>query len=779
MVIAANLGFPRIGHRRELKRVLEQYWQKKATAQELLSVAQDIRKRHWQLQKDAGIEHIPSNDFSLYDHILDAATIFGAIPQRYGWTEEQLGMDAYFHMARGCADSSCKLHAGTGVSAMEMTKWFDTNYHYIVPELQPNQSFKLSSRKPIDEFNEAKALGIHTRPVLIGPVSFLLLSKMRQEGVSPLSLLDKLLPVYCELLTLLKEAGADWVQIDEPCLVLDLEPGVDAHFAKAYKLISEVGLQVLLATYFSRLGKNLDFAVKLPVQAIHLDLSAAPEQLENVLKILPPKMKLSAGVIEGRNVWTADLERVLSTLEKAKASLGADRLIISPSCSLLHVPIDVEQEKKTDPEIRQWLAFAKQKVEETRILKDALEHGRDHVADDLRKNARIMTARQTSTRVHNKDVAERMSSITDAMLSRKSAYPVRSRIQRDRLHLPMLPTTTIGSFPQTKEVREVRADFKSGKINAKQYEEAMKSEIKRAVSIQEEIDIDVLVHGEAERNDMVEYFAEHLDGYLVSEHGWVQSYGSRYVKPPIIFGDIVRPKPITVDWSRYAQSLTKKPMKGMLTGPVTMLQWSFVRNDQPRSETCMQLAAVIRDEVLDLEKAGISIIQIDEPAIREGLPLHKEDWKAYLDWAVKCFRLGASGVQDQTQIHTHMCYSEFNDIIHSVAALDADVVSIETARSQLELLDAFVRYQYPNEIGPGVYDIHSPRVPPQEEMMNLISKALTVLSPTQVWINPDCGLKTRRWEEVIPALKVMVNAAKEARTQVSDRKEPLPSGKTK
>jgi 5-methyltetrahydropteroyltriglutamate--homocysteine methyltransferase len=777
MVIAANLGFPRIGHRRELKRVLEQYWAKKATAQELMSVAQDLRKRYWQLQKEAGIDHIPSNDFSLYDHILDAATIFGAIPARYGWKEEQLGLDTYFHMARGCADNACPLHAGKGVPAMEMTKWFDTNYHYIVPELQPNQTFKLSSRKPVEEFEEAKALGIHTRPVLIGPISFLLLSKMKEHGANPLSLLDKLLPVYCELLTLLKKAGADWVQIDEPCLVLDLEAGMESHFAQAYKKISEVGLNVLLATYFARLGANLDWAVNLPVQAIHLDFSAAPEQLEKVLKILPPAMKLSAGVVDGRNVWTSNFENVLPMLEKAKAALGADRLFVSPSCSLLHVPIDVDQERKTDAEIRQWLSFAKQKVSEVRILTDAIKHGKEQVADELRKNARVIAARSTSTRVHNKAVEERMASITDKMLSRTSAYAVRSKIQRERLHLPLLPTTTIGSFPQTKEVREIRADFKSGKINGKQYEEAMRSEIKRAVSIQEEIDIDVLVHGEAERNDMVEYFAENIDGYLVSEHGWVQSYGSRYVKPPIIFGDIVRPKPITVEWSRYAQSLTKKPMKGMLTGPVTMLQWSFVRNDQPRSQTCMQLAAIIRDEVVDLEKAGIGIIQIDEPAIREGLPLHKEDWQAYLKWAVNCFRLSASGVQDATQIHTHMCYSEFNDIIDSVAALDADVVSIETARSQLELLDAFVKFKYPNEIGPGVYDIHSPRVPPQEEMAALIDKALTVLSPSQVWINPDCGLKTRRWEEVIPALKVMVEAAKAARLQVADHKEPLPSGK--
>jgi 5-methyltetrahydropteroyltriglutamate--homocysteine methyltransferase len=763
MVIASNLGFPRIGYRRELKKALEQYWQKKSTEKELQETAREIRKRNWLLQKEAGIEHIPSNDFSFYDHILDAAITFGAIPKRYSWKEDQLGLDSYFHMARGCADDSCALHKGGGVPAMEMTKWFDTNYHYIVPELQADQSFKLLSKKAVDEFLEAKSLGVHTRPVLIGPVTFLLLSKFRQGGVKPLSLLDRLLPVYKELLGLLKNAGADWVQIDEPCLVLDPEPGIDADFRKAYQAIAESGLKVLVATYFSRLGANLELLMKLPVQAVHIDASAAPEQLEKALKLLPKEKTLSIGIIDGRNVWTNDLNKSLAVLEKAKAALGAERLMVAPSCSLVHVPIDAGQEKKMDPEILQWLAFAKQKVEEVSILTKALKDGKASVSEKLEKNTKVIEARKKSPRVHNKAVQDRIAGITEEMLARKSDYTNRRKIQSDKLKLPLLPTTSIGSFPQTKEVRQTRADFKSGKIDAKEYEAAMKEEIKRAIAIQEEIGIDVLVHGEAERNDMVEYFAEHIDGYVFSEHGWVQSYGSRYVKPPIIYGDIVRPKPITVAWSQYAQSLTKKPVKGMLTGPVTMLQWSFVRDDQPRSETCLQLALYVRDEVQDLEKAGIDIIQIDEPAIREGLPLHKEDWQAYLAWAVKCFRLGASGVKDQTQIHTHMCYSEFNDIIDSVAALDADVVSIETARSQMELLDAFAKFKYPNEIGPGVYDIHSPRVPPQDEMDLLIRRALTVLSPKQLWINPDCGLKTRRWEEVIPALRVMVNAARDTR----------------
>jgi 5-methyltetrahydropteroyltriglutamate--homocysteine methyltransferase len=777
MVIASNLGFPRIGYRRELKKALEQYWQKKATEQELQAVARDIRKRHWLLQKEAGIDHIPSNDFSLYDHILDAAITFGAIPQRYDWKENQLGLDSYFHMARGCAEDSCPLHKGGGVAAMEMTKWFDTNYHYIVPELKADQSFKLLSCKAVDEFQEAKALGVHTRPVLIGPVSFLLLSKLRQEGINPLSLLDRLLPVYKELLTLLKSAGADWVQIDEPCLVLDLDAGVEGQYLKAYKSIAESGLKVLVATYFSRVGANLELLMKLPVQAVHIDASAAPEQVDQALKVLPAEKMLSVGVVDGRNIWINNLESSLDVLEKVKKAIGAERMIVAPSCSLIHVPIDVEQEKKADPEIRQWLAFAKQKVEEVSLLAKALKDGRGSGSDKLKQNAEAIKARKTSPRVHNRAVKERMANITEDMLKRKSPYAERSRVQSERFHLPLLPTTTIGSFPQTKEVRQKRADFKAGKIDAKQYEEAMKSEIKQAIAIQEEIGIDVLVHGEAERNDMVEYFAEFIDGYVFTEHGWVQSYGSRYVKPPIIFGDIVRPKAITVTWSQYAQSLTKKPMKGMLTGPVTMLQWSFVRDDQPRSETCLQLAAYVRDEVQDLEKAGIHIIQIDEPAIREGLPLHKEDWPGYLAWAVKCFRLGASGVKDETQIHTHMCYSEFNDIIDSVAALDADVVSIETARSQLELLDAFVRFKYPNEIGPGVYDIHSPRVPPREEVAALIEKALTVLTPKQLWINPDCGLKTRRWEEVTPALHVMVEAARDARLAIGDKKEAVRSAK--
>jgi 5-methyltetrahydropteroyltriglutamate--homocysteine methyltransferase len=765
MVIAANLGFPRIGYRRELKKVLEQYWQKKAKAEELEAVAKNIRKHNWQIQKDAGIEHIPSNDFSLYDHVLDTAITFGAIPKRYSWHEhgQKLDLDTYFHMARGCAFDNCVLHEGAGVSAMEMTKWFDTNYHYIVPELSADQTFKLRSTKAIDEFKEAKALGIQTRPVLLGPISFLLLSKVQENCCSPLDLLDKLLPVYLELLQLLKEAGCDWVQIDEPCLVLDAKENLENACTMAYEQIAKSGLKILLATYFGRLGHNLALAFKLPVDAVHIDLVAAPEQLDPALKLLPAKMKLSVGIVDGRNIWACDLERATGLLQSIKEKIGEDRLIISPSCSLLHAPVDLEQETKIEPELHSWLAFAKQKIEEIVTLTAVVNGKSQSVQSKLQANTLAIKSRKTSPRVHNKAVQDRIPQLGEDMYERINGYAKRSKLQREHLNLPLLPTTTIGSFPQTKEVRQTRADYRAGKINAGQYDEAMKAEIKRTIAIQEEIDLDVLVHGEPERNDMVEYFAENLGGYLVTEHGWVQSYGSRYVKPPIIYGDIVRPQPITVQWSEYAQSLTKRPVKGMLTGPVTMLQWSFVRDDQPLSSTCLQLAMVIRDEVSDLEKAGISVIQIDEPAIREGLPLHKEDWQTYLNWAVRCFRLASSSVQDRTQIHTHMCYSEFNDIIESIAALDADVVSIETARSRLELLDAFVKFKYPNEIGPGVYDIHSPRVPPESEMTDLIKKALSIFSANQLWINPDCGLKTRGWEETTAALRTMVSAAKEAR----------------
>jgi 5-methyltetrahydropteroyltriglutamate--homocysteine methyltransferase len=759
MVIAANLGYPRIGHRRELKKALEQFWSNKSTEEELLTVGKNIRRHNWQLQKEAGIDHIPSNDFSFYDHMLDAAITFGVIPSRYGFENKKIGLKEYFVLARGGSVDG----AGSGAQAMEMTKWFDTNYHYIVPELHHDQQFELHSRKPVEEFLEAKAMGIHTRPVLIGPVSFLLLSKARKENLNRLSLLPRLLPVYLELLQELKRAGADWVQIDEPCLVLDPEPGIENSYKTAFDTIAKSGLKTVLTTYFSRLGKNLDFVFKLPVSAVHLDLVQGGEQIEEALKVIPASMQLSVGIVDGHNIWTNSLQTSLATLEKIHKKLGEGRVIVAPSASLLHVPPDLDEETKLDPELKSWLSFAKQKIHEVVVLARALKDGPESVKADLNANAKAVQSRANSPRVKNAAARERLSKINDAMLKRRSNFATRNTVQRKELNLPPLPTTTIGSFPQTKEVRQHRANLKSGKITEAQYNELIEAEIKNAIAIQEEIGLDVLVHGEFERNDMVEYFAENLDGYLVTDHGWVQSYGSRYVKPPIVYGDIVRPNPITVRWSKYAQSLTKKVMKGMLTGPVTMLQWSFVRDDQPRSQTCQQLALIIRDEVLDLEKAGIRVIQIDEPAIREGLPLHKEDRKQYLEWAVKSFLLASSGVEDGTQIHTHMCYSEFNDIIDSVAALDADVVSIETARSQLELLDAFARFNYPNEIGPGVYDIHSPRVPPESEVIELLEQALKVISAKQLWVNPDCGLKTRRWEEVTPSLKVMVDAARKKR----------------
>lgn len=754
MTIVGNLGFPRIGARRELKRALEACWRGDITGAELQATARSLRHRHWRLQADAGVDVVPCNDFSLYDHVLDTAFLFDAIPAPYRELADADTLEAYFALARGCQRN------GVDLRALEMTKWFDTNYHYLVPELHRDQAFRLRGDKPLAEFNEARAAGFQARPVLLGPVSFLRLSKTT-DGSNPLALLDRLLPVYSELLSRLAAAGAEWVQIDEPCLVLDADPELRQAYRDAYAALAEAARpKLLLTTYFGDLGDNLPWVATLPVEGLHVDLVRGLDQLDAVLKALPQGRALSLGVIDGRNIWRANLDNALVLARYAQGHVGAERLWLAPSCSLLHVPVDAQGETGLDPELRNWLAFARQKLEELRLLADALAGNGPEVEAALAAARERHEARRRSTRVHRPEVASRIAGLDPATAARSSPYPVRRRRQDAGLRLPPYPTTTIGSFPQTHEVRQARALNRAGRLADGDYDAFLATEVARCVRLQEEIGIDVLVHGEFERNDMVEYFGERLDGFAFTRNGWVQSYGSRCVKPPIIFGDVARPAPMTVRWSRHAQSLTSRPMKGMLTGPVTVLQWSFVRDDQPRAQTCRQIALALRDEVRDLEAAGIGVVQIDEPALREGLPLRKAEWQRYLDWAVECFRITAGVAADETQIHTHMCYSEFNDIIEVVAAMDADVISIETSRSRMELLEAFVKFRYPNQIGPGVYDIHSPRVPDRAEMRALLGKAREVLAPEQIWVNPDCGLKTRGWPETRAALEEMVAAAR-------------------
>ncbi|QEH76924.1 5-methyltetrahydropteroyltriglutamate--homocysteine S-methyltransferase [Sphingomonas sp. C8-2] len=771
-VIAANLGFPRIGPRRELKTAVEAYWAGKIDQTQLLDTAMNLRAATWERQKAAGIAVIPSNDFSLYDQVLDTSVMVGAIPDIYRGLGAPDSLDVYFAMARGtrtdAGDAGCTHGHGKGgdVPAQEMTKWFDTNYHYMVPEVSPDQAFALATAKPVDHFEEARALGHHTRPVILGPVTWLLLAKSKAEGFDPLSLLPRLLPVYAELLGRLRTAGADWVQIDEPALVLDLSDAARAAYVSAYGELAKVdGIKLMLATYFGALGDNLETALSLPVAGLHVDLVRAPEQLDAVLAGAREDLLLSLGLIDGRNIWKADLTALLDRYEPIVQSRPAFQ--IAPSCSLLHTPIDLVLETKLDPAVKDWLAFAAQKLEELSVLGLGLSNGRYVVADELLANADSIQGRRVSPLTNDRKVRDRVARVTGDWARRKTPFADRIRAQRARLNLPLLPTTTIGSFPQTAEIRKARSAHDKGALDTASYERFLRQETARAIAWQEEIGIDVLVHGEFERNDMVQYFGEQLAGFAFSRAGWVQSYGSRCVRPPIIYGDVSRPKPMTVAWWQYAQSMTARPMKGMLTGPVTILNWSFVRDDQSREETCRQIALAIRDEVLDLEAAGARIIQIDEAALREGLPLRRADWRHYLDWAVESFRISAAGVADETQIHTHMCYSEFNEIIESIGAMDADVISIETSRSKMELLDAFVDYAYPNEIGPGVYDIHSPRIPSAQEMEALLIKAGERLSPGQLWVNPDCGLKTRKWEDVKPALIAMVDAAKAARTALA------------
>jgi len=767
-MITHNLGYPRIGSHRKLKIACEDYWSSKASQEQLLQTGKQLRRENWLIQKNAGIDLIPCNDFSFYDHVLDTSLAVGAIPDRYG-SMRQIGQDAdlelYFAMARGYQKH------GLDLIAMEMTKWFDTNYHYLVPEFHNGQTFKLSSRKIIEEFREAKDLGIRAKPVLLGPVSYLLLGKERSSGFSRINLLDALIPLYTELLTELQNKGAEYVQIDEPFLVMDLEDAAKRAYQSAYDAIhlAAPGLKIIVGTYFEGLRENTELAVHLPIHALHLDLARAPQQLENMLASAPDRLTLSLGLVDGRNVWKNNFERSLALVDLAFNKLGGERVMLAPSCSLLHCPCDLSNEQNDlslPAEVKRWLAFARQKLDEVVTLAGlATPEMRQRFAKKLADNILDIETRKGSALIHKPHIKERLAAIGESDTSRDSSFAVRQEKQRSALKLPMFPTTTIGSFPQTGDIRKLRARLRSGALDQAAYEAQIQTEIEKAIRWQEAIGIDVLVHGEFERNDMVEYFGELLEGFAFTQNGWVQSYGSRCVKPPIIYGDVERQQPMTVKWTRYAQSLTDKVVKGMLTGPVTILQWSFVRDDQPRAGTAMQIALAIRDEVRDLESTGIRIIQIDEPAIREGLPLRQSDREAYLQWTVRAFRLTSCCVRDETQIHTHMCYSEFNDIIKNIADMDADVITIETSRSQMELLNAFVDFQYPNEIGPGVYDIHSPRVPTKVEMVELLERAASVLPAERIWVNPDCGLKTRGWPEVKAALGHMVEAALDLRNR--------------
>jgi 5-methyltetrahydropteroyltriglutamate--homocysteine methyltransferase len=788
-----NLGFPLIGADRELKKAQEAYWRGAITQVELEATGSELRRAHWQLQADAGLNLIPTGDFAWYDQVLTLSATLGNIPLRHRKSHilasdtghaihegccpahgeahthaansacSDIDLDTLFRVARGRAPS------GAASSASDMTKWFDTNYHYLVPEFHPHQEFKLSWTQIIDETAEAIAEGYAVKPVILGPLSYLWLGKEKTEGFDRFDLLENLLPAYKQILQALADVGADWVQIDEPILVLDLPAKWQQAFERVYHALKHPNLKILVATYFGALGENLSTAINLPVAGLHIDAVRAPEQVLTVVDRLAAHKVLSIGIVDGRNIWRNDLQKSLNLLHTAQTRLG-ERLWIAPSCSLLHSPVDLNREEKLDADIKSWLAFATQKVREVVTLKTLLTRPFDAIAQqDLAFSNAAVLARASSPKIHNPQVQTRLQALKPEHAHRGSAFKLRIKKQQARLRLPLFPTTSIGSFPQTEKIRSTRSEFKTGKITAGEYETRIRAEISDCITRQEKLDIDVLVHGEAERNDMVEYFGEHLDGYAFTQYGWVQSYGSRCVKPPIIFGDVSRPAPITIEWASYAQSLSKKPVKGMLTGPITMLFWSFVRDDQPRAATARQIALALRDEVVDLEAAGIQIIQIDEPAIREGLPLRINDRSEYLDWAVNAFRISASGVHDETQIHTHMCYSEFNDIIAAIADLDADVITIETSRSDGELLQAFENFNYPNDIGPGVYDIHSPNIPDVETMVNLLKRAAREIPAERLWVNPDCGLKTRRWPETEAALVRMVQAAKILREEYSNQ----------
>lgn len=753
MTTSHILGFPRMGVHRELKHALEAYWKGTADELALRRAADELKERHWAIQRDAGLSTVATGDFSFYDHVLDTIAVSGAMPARFGQDEGPVPLETYFRMARG--DTS------RNIPAMEMTKWFDTNYHYIVPEFSAETRFRYLGSPVVADTIRARSLGHAPRPVLLGPITFLSLGKVTDNS-DRWTHLDDLLAVYAALIAEL-QPHCEWIQIDEPILCTDLPDGAAAHVARAYAAIraAATNCKLLLATYFENLNENQEIALSTGCDALHVDLKRGRDQLEGLLHALPESMKLSAGVIDGRNIWKADLEAAFALLKYIENRIGSDRLMVASSCSLLHTPVDLAEEKKLDPELRDWLAFATQKCVEVATLASVLN--RDDKGTALAENAASLARRRASARTTNPAVRERAAVATTTMYERSKPYEARRPAQAERLGLPELPTTTIGSFPQTAEIRRVRRAFKSGTLDLVSYTEAMRAEIRDVVARQEALGLDVLVHGEPERNDMVEYFGEQLEGFCFTENGWVQSYGSRCVKPPVIFGDVSRPRPMTVPWTTFAQSCTQKPMKGMLTGPVTILCWSFVRDDAPRAEVCKQIALAIRDEVADLEAAGTAIIQIDEAALREGMPLRAKDHEDYLRWAVDCFRLASACVRDDTQIHTHMCYSEFNAIVRWIAAMDADVISVESSRSGMELLDAFKAFDYPNEIGPGVYDIHSPRVPSKEEMLALLRRALEVIPEERLWVNPDCGLKTRAWPETEAALRNMVDAAKELR----------------
>ena len=750
MIQVASIGYPRIGPKRELKKALEQFWKGEIQEQDLHNVAKNLRKQNWQTQKSAGVDLISSNDFSFYDQVLDAICLLGAVPKRYKWDGQEVNLTTYFAMARGSQT------ADLDVPALEMTKWFDTNYHYLVPELSAEQTFKLSSNKPFEEYEEAKQAGFNTKPIILGPLTFLLLAK-GIDGFNTINLLDKILPIYKQIVEKFSQLGAEWIQIDEPILVKDLDSNVVSKIKDTLNQIKSAAgnCKILLATYFEDLNEDVKNQVfESNVDVVHLDLVRGSKNKEYVKN---SNKKLSLGLVDGRNVWKTNLQEKINFI---KNNISND-VIIASSCPLLHSPYDLELEQKVPVEIKRWLSFAKQKLLELNVIKGFINEGSHQEALD--NNAADIHDRETSKLIHDNAVKDRIKTINKSITERKSSYVDRAKIQKNIFSLPKYPTTTIGSFPQTTDVRQARAKFKRGELDETSYEKFLEEKTIDTIRKQESIGIDVIVHGEFERNDMVEYFGEQLKGFTFTSSGFVQSYGSRCVKPPIIFGNVSRPKPMTVRWSKFAQEQTKQIVKGMLTGPITILQWSFVRDDQPRKFTAQEIGFAIRDEVEDLEKNGIRMIQIDEPALREGLPLKKKDWKDYLSWSVDCFKISAAVVKDETQIHTHMCYAEFEDIIDSIAALDADVISIETSRSRMELLTTFEKFKYPNEVGPGVYDIHSPRVPSQDEMKILIEKASKLIDPSRIWVNPDCGLKTRGWPETIDALTKMVNAAKELR----------------
>jgi 5-methyltetrahydropteroyltriglutamate--homocysteine methyltransferase len=765
-ILTHNLGFPRIGRNRELKKAVEAYWRDPSTRAQLLATASSLRQRHWLLQKAAGIDLIPSNDFSLYDQVLDHVCLLGCVPERYLEGGRRIAnLDEYFAMARGDASRP----------ALEMTKWLDTNYHYLVPELEPDQEFQLSSTKPFDEFREALSLGIVTKPVLLGPLSFLRLSKCKDNAFDRLSLLEKLVPTYALILRELRRLGAAWIQLDEPILAMDMDDRERAALVAAYGKLAEAApdLSLMVCSYFGSCGPNLPALLSLPVKAVHLDAVRAAGDLDALLSGLsaasgevaaasaaPPSGRmLSLGLVDGRNVWKNDFARSRGLIEKARETLGADRILLAPSCSLLHAPVSLEGEETTPRELRRWLSFAEEKLSEVSTLARLAQAGNWKAAPEFLANQEDIRDRREHPALSARAVRERVARLRPEDARRHSPYGVRKEAQRRRFHLPPFPTTTIGSFPQTEAVRKARARWKSGLSEEAEYRRFLEAETREAIRRQEELGLDVLVHGEFERNDMVEFFGEKLSGFAFTSNGWVQSYGSRCVKPPIVYGDAYRNAPMTLDWARFAMREARKPMKGMLTGPVTILKWSFVRDDQPLAETALQIALAIRDEVEDLERAGMGLIQIDEPALREALPLRRSEWDACLEWEVRAFQVASSGVRDETQIHTHMCYCDFGEIMGHIARMDADVISLEASRSRMELLSDFSEFKYPNGIGPGVWDIHSPRVPTGPEMAGLLQKACAVLSPENVWVNPDCGLKTRRWEEVLPALRNMVQAA--------------------